>query len=89
MIELVDQTIRDGQQSLWGMRLPAGMALPVADALDRAGFRAVDVTGSSLMEVLGALLAGRTRGRASTCPPWLRRSALRAGMRSNGSARSG
>jgi oxaloacetate decarboxylase alpha subunit len=49
-IELVDQTFRDGQQSLWGMRLRGGMLAGVAGDLDRAGFRAVEVTGSSLME---------------------------------------
>ena len=30
-VELVEETLRDGQQSLWGMRMQAGMALPVAD----------------------------------------------------------
>ena len=38
-IEFLDETIRDGQQSLWGMRLQAGMALPAAGYLDRTGFR--------------------------------------------------
>src|SRR5262245_66156060 len=51
-VELLDTTLRDGQQSLWGMRMQAGMALPVADTLDRTGFRVVDATGSSFMEVL-------------------------------------
>jgi oxaloacetate decarboxylase alpha subunit len=51
-VELVDATLRDGQQSLWGMRMQAGMALPVADIIDRTGYRIVDVTGSSFMEVL-------------------------------------
>jgi oxaloacetate decarboxylase alpha subunit len=50
VIELVDQTFRDGQQSLWGMRLRGGMLRKVAGELDRSGFRAVEVTGSSLME---------------------------------------
>jgi oxaloacetate decarboxylase alpha subunit len=49
-VELVEQTFRDGQQSLWGMRLRAGMVQAVAEHLDRAGFRAVEVTGSSLFE---------------------------------------
>ena len=29
-IEFLDETMRDGQQSLWGMRMQAGMALPVS-----------------------------------------------------------
>ena len=33
-VELLDETIRDGQQSLWGMRMRAGMALPVAHLLE-------------------------------------------------------
>ena len=36
-IEFVDQTLRDGQQSLWGMRMRAGHALPAAAAIDRVG----------------------------------------------------
>ena len=50
-IEFVDQTLRDGQQSLWGMRMRAGHALPVAAAIDRVGYSVVDVTGSSQFEV--------------------------------------
>ena len=51
-VEFLDQTLRDGQQSLWGMRLQAGMALPAADWLDRTGFRVCDLTGSNHFEVL-------------------------------------
>lgn len=51
-VEILDATLRDGQQSLWGMRMQAGMALPVADILDRTGFRTIDVAASSFMEVL-------------------------------------
>jgi oxaloacetate decarboxylase (Na+ extruding) subunit alpha len=49
-VEIVDQTFRDGQQSLWGMRLRGGMLRKVAGDLENSGFRAVEVTGSSLME---------------------------------------
>ena len=51
-IEFLDETMRDGQQSLWGMRMQAGMALPVASLIDRTGYRVVDLTGSSQFEVL-------------------------------------
>jgi len=51
-IEFLDETMRDGQQSLWGMRMQAGMALPVAPLIDRSGFRVIDLTGSSLFEVM-------------------------------------
>ena len=83
-IEFIDQTLRDGQQSLWGMRLRAGQILPVADAIDNAGYRVVDLTGSSIFEVL-------VRFRQED--PWkgldliraaFKRSTLRAGTRTNG-----
>lgn len=51
-IEFLDETIRDGQQSLWGMRMQAGMALPVTPLLDQTGFRVIDLVGSSMFEVL-------------------------------------
>ena len=37
-IEFIDTTLRDGHQSLWGMRLQAGMALPVAPLIDKVGY---------------------------------------------------
>ena len=83
-IEFIDQTLRDGQQSLWGMRLRAGQILPVADVIDNAGYRVVDLTGSSIFEVL-------VRFRQED--PWkgldliraaFKRSTLRAGTRTNG-----
>jgi oxaloacetate decarboxylase alpha subunit len=51
-IKFIDQTLRDGQQSLWGMRMRAGHSLPIAADIDRMGYHIVDFTGSSLMEVL-------------------------------------
>ena len=44
-IEFIDQSLRDGQQSLWGMRMQAGMALPVADLIDRVGYHVVVTAG--------------------------------------------
>ena len=84
-IEFLDETMRDGQQSLWGMRMQAGMALPVAPMLDRTGFRVIDLTGSSMFEVM-----------IRTCreDPWagldlltqaMPRTKIRGGMRSNAS----
>lgn len=51
-IQFIDQSLRDGQQSLWGMRMRAGQSLPVAADIDRVGYRIVDFTGSSIFEVL-------------------------------------
>jgi oxaloacetate decarboxylase alpha subunit len=83
-IEFVDQSLRDGQQSLWGFRMRAGHVLPIADAIDSAGYRVVDLTGSSPFEV---------QVRYNLEDPWkgldavraaFRTSVLRAGTRSNG-----
>jgi len=52
VIEYVDESIRDGQQSLWGMQMRAGHVLPVAREIDETGYRLVSITGSTLMEVL-------------------------------------
>ncbi len=88
-IEFLDETMRDGQQSLWGMRMQAGMALPVAPLIDRSGFRVIDLAGSSLFEVM-----------IRTCRenPWegldllvqaMPRTRIRGGMRSNASVTFG
>lgn len=51
-IEIIDQTLRDGQQSLWGMRMQAGMALPVTPLIDKVGYSVVDYVGSSMFEIM-------------------------------------
>ena len=51
-VQVIDQTIRDGNQSLWGMRMQAGMALPVAPLIDRTGYSTVDLVGSSMFEIM-------------------------------------
>ena len=38
-VEVIDQTLRDGQQSYWGMRMRAGQIIPVAPLIDAAGYR--------------------------------------------------
>jgi len=51
-IGLVDVSIRDGNQSLWGatgIRTP--QVLEIAGVMDRVGFRAIDFTSSSHMAV--------------------------------------
>lgn len=51
-IDFLDETMRDGQQSLWGLRMQAGMALPVSPLIDRTGFRTIDLTGGGMLDVL-------------------------------------
>ena len=51
-IEFVDQTLRDGQQSLWGIRMRAYQAARALPHIDRTGFRVVDLTGAGMFTVL-------------------------------------
>ena len=51
-IGLIDVSIRDGNQSLWGATgLDTAQILEIAGALDRVGFGAIDFTSSSHMAV--------------------------------------
>jgi oxaloacetate decarboxylase alpha subunit len=52
MIEIVDTTVRDGNQSLWGATgLTTPDILAIATTVDRVGFRACDFTSSTAMAV--------------------------------------
>lgn len=88
-IEFVDETIRDGQQSLWGMRMQAGMALPITPTIDRVGFRVVDLTGSSLFEVLIRHCQENPWEGLDLLVQSMPRSRIRGGMRSNASVTFG
>ena len=51
-IRIVDTSLRDGNQSLWGATgLTTGMVEAVAPLLDRAGFAAIDFTSSTHLAV--------------------------------------
>jgi oxaloacetate decarboxylase alpha subunit len=51
-IEIVDTTMRDGNQSLWGATgLTTPDVLAIAPTVDRVGFRACDFTSSTAMAV--------------------------------------
>jgi oxaloacetate decarboxylase alpha subunit len=54
VLDFVDQTIRDAQQSLWGFRMPTDMILPIAPVMDQVGYRAIGVVGGR-----GAVVAVR------------------------------
>lgn len=82
-VEILDTTLRDGQQSLWGMRMQAGMALPVADVLDRTGFSVIDVAGSSHMEVLIKYARENAWEGLDLVRAAIHRTPIRGGMRAN------
>ena len=44
-IDFVDTTLRDGHQCLWATRMTTEMMLPIAEKLDSAGFRAIELMG--------------------------------------------
>jgi oxaloacetate decarboxylase (Na+ extruding) subunit alpha len=50
-IEFVDQTLRDGHQSLWGMRMRPEMTVAAAPLIDRTGYRVIDCTGGTQFAV--------------------------------------
>lgn len=82
-VELLDCTLRDGQQSLWGMRMQAGMALPVADTLDRTGFRTIDAAASSFFEVLIKYCRENPWEGLDLLRDAIHRTPMRGGMRGN------
>jgi len=50
-IEFVDQTIRDAQQSLWGLMMRTDHIAPIAETIDQVGYRAVGTVGSQAFTI--------------------------------------
>lgn len=50
-IEFIDQTIRDAQQSLWGMTMRTDHIVPIAETMDKVGYRAIATSGSQAFTV--------------------------------------
>jgi pyruvate/oxaloacetate carboxyltransferase/biotin carboxyl carrier protein len=50
-ISFVDQTIRDAQQSLWGFTMRTRHMLPIAEQMDKVGYRAIATVGSQAFTV--------------------------------------
>ena len=50
-IEFVDQTIRDAQQSVWGYMMRTDHMTPIAEMMDRVGYRAIATVGSQAFTV--------------------------------------
>jgi len=88
-IKFLDETMRDGQQSLWGMRMQAGMALPVAPLIDRTGYSTISLAGSSLFEVLIRQCREDPWAGLDLLVKAMPNTPLRGGIRSNGSVTFG
>ena len=55
VVDIVDTTVRDGNQSLWGATgLTTPDVLTIAPTMDRVGFHAVDFTSSTHMGTSGS-----------------------------------
>ncbi len=50
-IEFVDQTIRDAQQSLWGLMMRTDHIAPIAEMMDKVGYRAIATVGSQAFTI--------------------------------------
>jgi oxaloacetate decarboxylase alpha subunit len=71
-IELIDTTVRDGNQSLWGATaLDTAQMLQIAPTMDRVGFNAIDFSTSTHMAVAV---------RFKKQDPWERTRLMRAAM---------
>jgi oxaloacetate decarboxylase alpha subunit len=88
-IEIVDQTFRDGQQSLWGLRMRTGMVRGAAGDLERAGFRAIDITGSTMFECVVRYSREDPWEGLDLWRSWMPTSHFRAGVGSNRIAKFG
>ena len=49
-LEIMDVTIRDGQQSLWATRMPVGDMLPILPKMDRVGYWAIECWGGATFD---------------------------------------
>jgi oxaloacetate decarboxylase alpha subunit len=83
-IEVIDQTLRDGPQSWWGMRMRKDMGLPIAAELDRSGFHTIDLVGSSIFEVLVRHCKEDPWEQLISLSRAMPKTTVRAGTRSNG-----
>jgi oxaloacetate decarboxylase alpha subunit len=82
-VKFLDETMRDGQQSLWGLRMRAGMALPVSPLIDRIGFTTIDLTGGGMMDVLTRYCHENYWEGLDLLVASMPRTPLRAGLRAN------
>ena len=82
-IDFLDETMRDGQQSLWGLRMRAGMALPVSPLIDQTGFKVIDLTGGGMLDVLTRYCHENYWEGLDLLVASMPRTPVRAGLRAN------
>ena len=50
-VQFVDQTIRDAQQSLWGLMMRTDHITPIAETMDKVGYLAIAMVGSQAFTI--------------------------------------
>ncbi len=83
-IEFVDVSIRDGHQSLWATRMSAASMLPIAPAIDRAGFKIVQVCAGNHFVVSARYLRENPWEKLRLLVKAMPRTPLDAAVRSRG-----
>ena len=82
-IEFLDETMRDGEQSLWGIRMRTGQALPASPLLDRTGFKIIDLTGGGKLDVLTRFCQENYWDALDMLVASMPNTPVRAGLRAN------
>ncbi len=72
VVDLIDTTLRDGQQSLWATRMTTGMMLPILSAMDEVGYQSIEHFSTVHFDVCVRYLKE---------DPWQRIRLVRAGLK--------
>jgi oxaloacetate decarboxylase alpha subunit len=83
-MRLIDTTFRDGQQSNWATRMRTAWMLPVAEAMDEAGFAAIDSIAQVQIDVCVRFLKENPWERLRLLRQRIVKTPLRAWMRGKG-----
>ena len=75
--------MRDGEQSLWGIRMRTGQALPASPLLDRTGFKIIDLTGGGKLDVLTRFCQENYWDALDLLVASMPNTPVRAGLRAN------
>jgi oxaloacetate decarboxylase alpha subunit len=81
-IQLIDTTIRDGNQCLWATRMTTAEALPPLERMDEAGFLHLDVHSALHVDVCVRFLRENPWERVRLMAARVSRTPLRMGFRS-------
>jgi oxaloacetate decarboxylase alpha subunit len=75
--DLIDTTLRDGNQSLWATRMTTDTMLPILPTMDRAGYHSIELMASVHMDVCVRFLAENPWDRIRRVRHQVKRTPLR------------